>query len=83
MKPGGQIIQRTRGEHPSNLEFEKKNCNVYSDSHITRLALGVSTLRLPPFFFLKIFPTYIYTNLTYYEHIITDINKTELHMSIP
>ena len=47
--------QQTRGEnyeHPSNLEFEKKKKrNVYSDGHITCLALGVSTMLLPPFFF--------------------------------
>ena len=74
--------QRTRGEHPSNLEFKKKKGNVYSD-HVTRLALGVSILLLLPLFLLKIFPTCRYTNLSYYEHIITDFNKTELHMSIP
>ena len=74
--------QRTRGEHPSNLEFEKEKCNVYSDGHIT---FGVRCIHLAfaPLFLFKIFPTCIYTNLTYYEHIITDINRTELHISIP
>ena len=68
--------QQTRGEnfeHPSNLEFEKKKCNVYSDGHITLLALDVSmhlafTL---PFSFQNI------------SHIIIDINRAQLHMSIP
>ena len=68
--------QQTRGEnfeHPSNLEFEKKKCNVYSDGHITRLALDVSM-------HLAFTPHFSFQNIS---HIITDINRAQLHMSIP
>ena len=84
MPSQNQRIGGENYEHPSNHEFENKNCSMYRDEHITWLVLGVPILFLTLFFFVKIFPTCRYTNLTYYEHIITSgVNKAELQMSIP